>query len=218
MENLRRRIVAHRGIWEHRDECNTQEGLSRALSEGFGIEFDVRDRHKTVVVSHDPPSDDALKFRDLLKHWKTQDMLDSSAHLAINVKSDGLVSDFVEMQQELGDTNYYFFDMSFPQQRAFIQGGLPIAERVSEFEAPNALSLEAGGISRLWLDAFESDWWLESSQASNISPRSRITIVSPELHGRDPRVVWQWFAGAVREGFDVSICTDRPFELLRFAA
>ncbi len=218
MENLRHRIVAHRGIWEQRDECNTREGLSRALCEGFGIEFDVRDREKTVVVSHDPPPDDAVKFRELLEHWRAGCMIDSDTQLAINVKSDGLVPDFVEMKHEMGDTDYYFFDMSYPQRRVYVQSGLPIAERVSEFEVPNALSLDAVGTSRIWLDAFESDWWLDSAGTYDISPRSKITIVSPELHGRDPRGVWKWFAVAVREGLDVSVCTDRPYELLRFAS
>ncbi len=217
MENLRRRIVAHRGIWEHRDERNSREGLSRALSEGFGVEFDVRDRDKEVVVSHDPPLDGALKFRDLLEHWKDKSLISSGSHLAINVKSDGLAQEFVEIMQGMSDTNYYFFDMSYPQQRAYVQSGLPIAERASEFEALNAPSLDAGGISRIWLDAFESDWWLVPPQTSSIKSRCHVTVVSPELHGRDPRTVWEWFAVAVREGCDVSICTDRPFELLKFA-
>ena len=70
--------------------------------------------------------------------------------------------------------------------------GLAVAFRVSEFEplqtnlAP-ALDVEP----RYWVDGFESDWWIGSREVEEACRRAPVTVVSPEIHWRDPEPTWK---------------------------
>ena len=185
-----------------------------ALAAGFGIETDLRDRDGVVVVSHDPPSSTSPDVVGLLEQWRAQGVL-GRAPLALNIKSDGLLSMLGTVTRVVAPFPHFFFDMSFPQLLMYARAGLPVALRVSEFEpAPVHLVGRLGIESRYWLDGFDSDWWLENLAVSGICRTSIVTVVSPEIHGRDPVRVWEWFADRVVDGCDISICTDQPYEVL----
>lgn len=198
----RERIFAHRGLWlEFGHNPNSEEALAEAVIQGFSLETDIRDLDGDVVISHDPPTrmspSPSLGF--LLN------LVDSSAlvTLALNVKSDGLGK-----LLEPINCDHFFFDMSFPERVKYLQAGLPVAERVSEFEQPQ---LNPSEDTRVWLDMFHFDWILERAYAIT----GPTVLVSPELHGRDPSKVWRW----VRENwttFPVSICTDMPLKFERY--
>ena len=46
-------IICHRGYWNTKNEQNSLKAFERALCRGFGVEFDVRNYGKKLVVSHD---------------------------------------------------------------------------------------------------------------------------------------------------------------------
>ena len=54
---MKARILAHRGLWVTDSEKNSKEAIALALSEGFGVELDVRDRNGGLIVSHDPSAE-----------------------------------------------------------------------------------------------------------------------------------------------------------------
>ena len=213
--NIRRHIVCHRGLWTSREDQNSPSALIAALEEGFGLETDIRDSDGDLVIEHDPPLDSRIRFAAEVKLWQEVGLLENRV-LALNIKSDGLAIYLQELVETLGNCEYFYFDMSFPQLRQFSQLGLPIALRVSEYEP---LSLEAlsllGERVHLWVDSFESDWWLERRHLDFLVQQHPATLVSPEIHGRDPEHVWKWFAMAIKSGHDVSLVTDCPFEVER---
>ena len=79
------KIICHRGFWSNSNKPNSIESFELAISNGFGIETDVRDFKGKLVISHDPPLGEEIYFEDLLTIKSI-----SKFPLAINIKSDGL--------------------------------------------------------------------------------------------------------------------------------
>jgi len=212
----RGKILAHRGLWFDPSQANHPESLTRALELGFGIETDLRDRNCEVVISHDPPNESAYAFEPLLFKWRNDGILKGRT-LALNVKSDGLLEILDGVKLTLGQSPHFFFDMSFPQQIAFARAGVSLSARLSEFEFTNPQFWKNFQIpERYWLDGFNSDWWLNDPVVDAICLSSQVAVVSPEIHGRDPGAVWDWFAQMIEKGCDMLICTDQPEEVLKF--
>jgi len=214
---LKKRILAHRGVWGLRGSSNSPEVLTEALAAGFGIETDLRDHNGRIVVSHDPPTRRTPLFADLLEQWARENRL-SGRILALNVKSDGLVPLLSQLDDDLKEADFFFFDMSFPQLLSYSRAGLPVALRISEFEpAPVDLSHRLGMARKYWLDGFDSDWWVGDDAIEKLVRESQVTVVSPELHGRSPSAVWDWFLQRVAEGCDLYLCTDSPWAVVERA-
>lgn len=213
-DKLAQRLLAHRGLWDTSAEMNTAGALVDAALAGFSIETDLRDGHGRMLISHDPPTSNST-------HVYADDLLPKlgqarpTGTLALNVKADGLFGMSRSIQAQLHGWNIFFFDMSWPQTLAFIRTGLPVALRVSEWEPLDYSLFERLGIPvRVWLDAFEADWWLGTRDIEALCQLGQVAIVSPEIHGRAPHNVWEWFASQVELGADVLLCTDRCIEFM----
>ena len=208
------RLIAHRGLWSETNPANSESALKLAIDLGFGIETDIRDHRGQVVISHDPPLDanDLMIASNLIKNFESSQ---SSGLLALNIKADGL-DKWVENQTfQLSKLNYFCFDMSWPQLLTFVDRDVPVAIRVSEWEKLDyQLFMRLGIPIRVWLDSFHSDWWLESPQIEELTKRGQVIIVSPEIHGRSPQAVWEWFAEKLRMKLDVYLCTDHCIEVV----
>jgi hypothetical protein len=212
--SLGERVLAHRGLWSDKADANSPGALLAALEAGFGIETDLRDLDGQIVVSHDPPSRTCPRADPLIEDWTNKGLL-GRLPLALNIKSDGLLTMLGRLTPLIELTPHFFFDMSFPQLLTYVRVGLPVALRISEFEPPAVHLLDLLEIKpRYWLDGFDSDWWLQNPHIAEICHSSPVTVVSPEIHGREPGRVWEWFAARVDEGCNISICTDRPFQVL----
>jgi hypothetical protein len=188
----------------------------RSFHAGLGLETDIRSAGGQLVISHDSPGDDSLAFDWLWDHFRR----DSGAQdnlLALNVKEDGLlpiVEDLLRSKGKLPEASF-FFDMSVPQMVLYIRAGLPVAFRLSEYEAPISLKLFEGVAHRhLWIDGFHEDWFIGSLDVELLCETRCGIVVSPEIHGRDPRSTWDWLYEARARGIDLGICTDRPLEFL----
>jgi hypothetical protein len=189
-----------------------------AVVTGLGIETDVRDSPAGLVVSHDPPGDDqAFTLVKLLAMLREN--LTAQGVLALNIKSDGLLPLIHEFLFELERHDFFFFDMSVPELLQYSQSGLPVAVRMSEYETYDlALSQRIGGPLRVWLDAFVHDWFTSSDSVADLLESAFVVVVSPEIHGRDPRWVWDWVWDRHSDGHTVSICTDRPLEFMAWGS
>ncbi len=198
---IRSQIFAHRGFWKEGDSApNSLESLNSAFGEGFAVETDVRDQQKEIVISHDPCGSSTYNSfnRELL----------ALGRIAINIKSDGLVSRFTDLAEHIRDSQSFIFDCSFPQILQFRNASIPHALRISEFERELPWKPEY-----IWLDAFNDDWWIKDVKIRRIMDEIPTIIVSPELHGREFLNVWEQFSILTREVESIGICTDFPHQL-----
>ena len=207
-------ILAHRGFWTTPEEKNSHAALARAFTEGFGVETDVRDQNGTLVISHDPPVGDCIRFRDFLSLYRRHDQ---PGPLALNVKADGLQRPSAAALAEEGILSdaYFFFDMSIPDALGYARQNLPIYTRESEFEpTPHLLDMAQGIV----LDCFQSDWIAPAKILQHLEAGRSVMLISPELHGRDPArawAAWRELTGSrvtLPAGTRLMLCTDRPLE------
>ena len=202
------RILAHRGHWKGEFglqdlEPNSLKALLRAVENGFGIETDLRDHCGEIVISHDPVKDFALKFGEF-------EELDVRGPVALNVKSDGLVP-LLTSSPISSPFEYFFFDMSFPEQRKYSENQLPFASRMSEVE-----NIIHDRSQYIWLDSFESDWFIGKSSLTLRAAERKVILVSPELHNRPYLLAWKWVANAMATNANLFICTDFPSQFLKY--
>jgi len=199
---LRSRIYAHRGCWDSMIPQNSLTSFQIASRDRFSIETDIRQLEGNLIVSHDSPkSSTPLKFLDLRELEST---------LAINLKEDGLQDKIAEERAWIEKTGSFVFDGSIPEMYRFRMMGISHALRLSEYEK------ELPWVSHaIWLDSFDEDWWIKDASIQHLIENSNTIVVSPELHGRDPRFVWDTLAERQSDGYsNFSICTDRPSEYL----
>jgi len=214
-------VFAHRGLWKERGPAgNSQDAIVSAIHNGFSLETDIRDNGGQIVVSHDPmPIDSTFLTLDLLL-----DELRASENgeqmIALNVKADGLLMIAGEGLDKVHDLKkrLYFFDMSIPETLRYSKASLPFALRASEYEPISEIEGAAwpSSPSAVWVDGFHSDWFLENDGASilRLSEKLLVTIVSPELHGRDSARFESWFSTNAAENKNLSVCTDLPERFL----
>jgi len=210
-----KQIIAHRGFWLNASDANSKDALQQALEYGFGIETDLRARCGQVVVSHDLPTRNSPIFSDLVNNWTRLGILDNQT-IALNIKEDGLIPLLIGNMEIEKLIKSFFFDMSVPEMLAYLKFGLPVASRLSEFEVlSNNLTDKMGATRNYWLDSFYSDWWLDNEAVDELCATSEVTLVSPEIHGRNPDQAWDWFAEKVSTGCRINLCTDLPLRVLR---
>jgi len=193
-------ILAHRGLWlESGLEKNSLAALLLAFEQGFGVEFDIRDYQGEIVISHDSPTEYGVRLENLLDlagHFP-------EAPLAINIKSDGLAAQLASYSIP---NPHFYFDMSVPQEREYISHSLPVASRISEYEV-----VERNLHEKLWVDAFESDWYINHSEYMGvITAAAGAVFVSPELHGREHKESWGVLGPLLSAKSALGICTDFP--------
>jgi hypothetical protein len=197
----RSQIFAHRGFWKEGGFApNSIESLESAFEKGFAVETDVRDQQEEIVISHDPCGSSTYSSFN-------QELL-ALGGIAINIKSDGLVPQFVELREHLQESQSFVFDCSFPQILQFRKASIPHALRISEYEKELPWNPDY-----IWLDAFNDDWWVKDAKIRKLMDQTPTIIVSPELHGRDFLLVWEEFSNLAQEVENIGICTDFPLQL-----
>ncbi|MFS1977267.1 hypothetical protein [Vibrio splendidus] len=198
-------IIAHRGFWFDISEQNTEEAFKRALSSGFGIETDLRDRNKSLVISHDMPDLESVTFDKFLNIC---DQHDSQNVLALNIKADGLQAPL--KQSDIKNT-HFFFDMSVPDMLGYCNQAMPVYTRYSDLETVPSLYQESEGI---WLDNFSDEKLDLEALETFLKDNKKIVLVSPELHKKDESSYWsdlREFINSNPQWSDsIGLCTDYP--------
>jgi hypothetical protein len=209
---LKSRIIAHRGCWVGESTFkklvqNSSDSLGLALKSGFGIEIDIRDHSGQIYISHDPilNKESCVEFESILEIVTDQT-------LALNVKSDGLLNLLDQKELEiLKRKKYFFFDLSFPEEMKYRKLDHKIATRVSDYETFDSNEKIQ---DYFWLDSFTDEWWIKDDLIKKIlKTNSKVVLVSPELHGRDPNQAWQYLKEIWVLSQNLMVCTDYPFKL-----
>lgn len=198
-------ILCHRGFWKTNDEKNSAVAFARGFELGLGTETDIRDCNGELVISHDLPCGEELRFSDFLK------MLPDQLLLALNVKSDGLLDQARSILERAGHKNYFFFDMSVPDMIQYLRASEPIALRISEYET--LAESFCNQVQYVWLDAFESIWYDHKIIDQLLSKDLHVIIVSAELHKRDHSSQWKMLA-KYKDVNNLTLCTDLPIEAM----
>ena len=204
------RIIAHRGFWKTEEEKNTLVAFERAFSGGYGIETDIRDFDGQTVISHNPADKRCPLMTDMLELWKKY----GKPILALNIKADGLYLLVEDIFKEYGLTekNYFLFDSSVPEQYIYIKRGYNIFTRSSEFEETISFWEQSKGV---WLDQFTDCSHIADTAASLLDSGKIVSVVSPELHKRDNKAVWELLK-KYKDRDNLILCTDTPKEAEEF--
>lgn len=203
------KILAHRGLWRRKSEANTPRAICDALENGWGVEFDVRDHGRKLVISHEPPGADS-PLLETIRH----ELLGTLEPLAVNVKADGLEAQLIRFfEKSKGD--YFFFDMSVPSMVIFTELGAVehVCTRKSEFEKS---PIFYDDVHRIWLDEMRSEWITENEVKRHLSNGKKVYLVSPELHARRFETRWIEYRNWLRQGLSLAICTDFPKKCQQF--
>jgi hypothetical protein len=194
-------IFAHRGQWSNVEEQNSVASIDRAFMNGFSVETDIRERMGKLIISHDLPS---------ARETPTDLQMESKGRFALNIKEDGLFTFFEQLRETIVSTSSFLFDGSIPQMYGIRKIGLPHALRLSEFEKDLPWKSEY-----LWIDGFETNWWMYQPKIYSLIENYNCIFVSPELHKREYGEAFDWFAETrVNKKFNISVCTDYPQNLL----
>jgi glycerophosphoryl diester phosphodiesterase len=202
-------ILAHRGAHSDTIMKNSKQSILAAVTEGFGLETDLRDFNTALVISHDPPSDD----ESLLHFDWFIDCISSESYkgrLAMNIKSDGL-SDMIALQMTSGKISvdqFYVFDMSSPDSLQYIKNSIPLYTRISDLEPHPVFLDKAVGI---WVDNFTGNFKQVDAALHYIDLGYRVALVSSELHGRPYVNLWNEIENSkIFYNPLFELCTDFP--------
>jgi hypothetical protein len=200
------KIISHRGYWKALDERNSIEAFKRSFDLGFGTETDVRDCAGELVISHDMPTGTELRVSDFLDIYCSSGCKEP---LALNIKSDGLQESLKILLEDFKVNNYFLFDMSVPDAVVSLRNELICYTRQSEYEQPCSFYEQASGV---WMDEFHSDWIDFCQVQEHLKNGKKVCIVSPELHGRDPKEKWLQYIefNKFTGSEDIILCTDLP--------
>jgi hypothetical protein len=204
-------VISHRGLWRKHDEKNSLEAFHRSFSLGFGIETDLRDRNGELVISHDMAKDEAIPAELFFSIYSkyAQDSI-----MALNIKSDGLQMLLLEFLTLYGIKNYFVFDMSTPDMISYINSGIRVFTRQSEYELDPVLYSRSEGV---WMDCFNQDWIDEQIIEAHFNNGKKVCIVSPELHKRDFYNFWKKLKNmSISGSLDLMLCTDYPEDAREF--
>lgn len=222
------RILAHRANLAGPDPEteNTIQAVRVALSEGFGIETDLRrDSTGRFYIAHDAcPWDEANDFSAFAELFRSY----ADRVVAMNVKELGCEAELIDLQRggALGEQSFYFdFELLEPncpgaaqhKLRALPYGSFArLAARLSDRgeTLTQCLTIPAEVV---WADEFDTLWLTEREVNAVQSAGRAFYAISPELHGfgvETRRRRWADFAGWGIDG----LCTDYPSEAREFFA
>lgn len=201
------KIISHRGLWKNDNEQNKLVAFENSFINGFGTETDVRDLNGELVISHDIPvtKKQIMTLDDFFKYYQS---INKDLLIALNIKSDGLQHKIEKLIDKHDILNYFLFDMSIPDSIKYLDKGLNIYLRQSEFEIEIPFYDKIKGI---WLDCFDSIWFDKELIVNHLNNDKTVCIVSEELHGRPYKPLWKllkkWRLNLNKK---VILCTDFP--------
>lgn len=181
-----------------------------------GVEIDVRYHMDDLILHHDPYShhrSSPIKLKEYLRGWA------HTGPLILNIKTEGIELDCIQLMTEFDICNWFFLDLSMPYFAMFSEkarrreikkfGPENLAVRFSELEPIEYALSFSGSVGWVWVDCFEN-LPLDVSTAEVLkSAGFRICIVSPELQKHSLDRIQEF-----REKLSIipvdAICTKRP--------
>ena len=172
--------------------CNTQFICHRIntlnelnlIDKSFGIELDIRDDHKSgqLILAHDPYIN-GENFDIYLSNYNHNTLI-------LNIKSERIELECLELLNKYNISNYFFLDSSFPMINLLNKkyNNNNIASRYSEYECLEFTEKIKDFIQWIWIDCF-TYLPLDKNIYEQIKKiNKKICIVSPELQGQKEKI------------------------------
>ncbi len=162
-------IIVNHGV-------NTIEKLKNT-PKNCGVETDIRSYGRRLIIHHEPfvKGED---FEDFLKHY-------SHCLLILNIKSEGIEQNVLDLIKKYRISNYFFLDVTFPFMIKYINKNISqFAVRFSEFESIQTCLNLKDKVEWVFVDNF-TKLPIEDYSFTQLSEHFKICIVSPELLKRN---------------------------------
>ena len=146
-----------------------------------GVEIDLRDSNKGLILNHDPFSS-GESLENFISNYNHKTLI-------LNIKSERIEYDALNVLDKYKIDDYFFLDSSFPMLIELSNNGITnIAARISEYESIESISLVSNRVSWIWLDSFNG-FYLTKNDATQIKKLNlKACLVSPELQGRQEEI------------------------------
>jgi len=155
---------------------NTVKELKK-IPKYYGIEIDLRDYKKQIIIHHDP-YEKGDNFSKFLKYYNHK-------FLILNIKSEGIENKVLTLIKRFNIRKYFFLDSSFPSVIKLIKNrNKNIALRISDYESFDNLKKMKHLIKWVWIDCFNKIPLNQKNYDLIKKYKYKICLVSPELHGR----------------------------------
>ena len=143
----------------------------------YGVEVDLRDFNKDLIIQHDPFKKGDL-FDKYLKQYK-------HGTLIINVKSERIEYKIIQILKKNKIKNYFFLDSSYPLIIDMTKKNIKdIAIRISDYESFDNIKKFKNKCKWVWLEIFDN-FKISKKEIDYLKSNSiKIYLVSPELHNR----------------------------------
>lgn len=153
----------------------------KSVPNSYGVEIDVRDYNKDLVLSHDPFCGGDLFEKFIANYDKST--------LIINVKSEGVEFDVLNLLKQKKVDDFFLLDSSFSIINKLIaMGEKRYAARFSEIESIQSVYKLAGKANWVWIDCFSS-YPLTVEMFNELKNKGfKICICSPDLVNRPEEV------------------------------
>ena len=178
---INNKIVCETQFICHR--INTLNELNQ-IDKQFGIEIDIRDDHKSgkLILAHDPFLE-GESFEEYLKNYKNN-------RLILNIKSERVELECLNLLEKYNIQNYFFLDSSFPMIYLLNKEykNNHIVCRFSEYENINFFLDNKDMFSTIWVDCFTKFPLNKEIYQLVKKENKKICIVSPELQKQPKKI------------------------------
>lgn len=160
---------------------NTRKEL-KTIPVAYGVELDIRDGlDGRIYLQHDP-FETGEDFEEYLKEYRHGTMI-------VNVKSERVEWNAIELLKQYGVERYFFLDSSFPMIKLLAdRGERRVALRYSEWEGMDTIRNMAGKVEWIWVDCFTRMPLTKEDYLEMKRLGYRICLVSPELQGEGEKI------------------------------
>lgn len=155
----------------------------RLIPRSLGIEIDVRDQDKKIILAHDPYTS-GEELKTFLKSYQ-------HSFIILNIKSTGLEFDVLKELRKFKIEKFFFLDCSVPMlHKLIIAGeGKHVAIRYSEYEPIEFAKVFSQIVQWIWIDTFHDNLLHNTDIQRLRSMGYKICIASPELQQRNQDII-----------------------------
>ena len=193
-------------ILAHRVNYMNAEIAATTFASCDGIEFDVRDSHGGLFVTHDAFSMEGQEFREFVT------FLNPTKFYIVNIKCEGIEDVVIETLENVGIRQFFLLDCSIPSIiRLGKKGERRIAARFSEFESIQTVLCLKPFITWVWIDTFTCLPLSEQILNFFSSHELKTCLVSPELQ-KQPEKISEYIHQLQKMGKNLdAVCSKSAF-------